>query len=85
MIKKANPPRQNDLNKVKSLSIITVTIVLFLSMTAALATDLPNSKDHPLIKRFAGSEIVGYDVKRFDDYSHLLLLLTLDEQSRTDS
>ena len=30
--------------------------------------DLPGAKDHPLLKRFGGSEIVGYDVKRFDTY-----------------
>ena len=31
-----------------------------------LAADLPGAKDHPLLKRFGGSEIVGYDVKRFE-------------------
>jgi outer membrane protein OmpA-like peptidoglycan-associated protein len=32
------------------------------------AADLPGSKDHPLLKRFGGSEIVAYEVKRFDTY-----------------
>jgi len=32
------------------------------------AQDLPAAKDHPLLKRFGGSEIVGYNVKRFDEY-----------------
>jgi outer membrane protein OmpA-like peptidoglycan-associated protein len=32
------------------------------------AADLPDAKDHPLLKRFAGSEIVGYEVKRFDEF-----------------
>jgi len=32
------------------------------------AADLPGSKDNPLLKRFAGSEIVGYQVKGFDEY-----------------
>lgn len=32
----------------------------------APAADLPEANDHPLVKRFAGSEIVGYDAKRFD-------------------
>jgi len=32
----------------------------------ALAQDMAGSKDHPLIKRFAGSSIVAYDVKQFD-------------------
>ncbi len=33
-----------------------------------LAADLEGAKDHPILKRFAGSEIVGYEVKRFEEY-----------------
>jgi OmpA-OmpF porin, OOP family len=33
----------------------------------AFAQDLGGSKDHPAIKRFAGSSIVTYDVNRFDE------------------
>jgi outer membrane protein OmpA-like peptidoglycan-associated protein len=47
-------------------------LLLFVAMAAhpapARAADLAGAKDHPLIKRFAGSEIVGYQVKRFDTY-----------------
>lgn len=32
----------------------------------ALAQDMAGAKDHPSIKRFAGSSIVAYDVKQFD-------------------
>ncbi len=42
--------------------------LLTLGSMAALAADLPGSKDHPLLKRFAGSEIVGYESKRFESY-----------------
>ncbi len=49
--------------------MIAITSTIAFSALTAWAADLPNSKDHPLIKRFAGSEIVGYDVKRFDEYS----------------
>ena len=35
---------------------------------SAWAADLPGSKDHPLLKRFRGSEIVAYEVKRFDTF-----------------
>jgi OOP family OmpA-OmpF porin len=31
-----------------------------------LAQDLAGARDHPLIKRFAGSSIVAYDLKQFD-------------------
>lgn len=43
-------------------------ILLGLLCAPAWAADLPGGKDHPLLKRFAGSEIVGYDAKRFDTY-----------------
>jgi outer membrane protein OmpA-like peptidoglycan-associated protein len=42
--------------------------LMLLPVLTAWAADLPGSKDHPLLKRFGGSEIVGYDVKRFDEY-----------------
>ena len=32
----------------------------------AMAQDMAGAKDHPLVKRFAGSSIVAYDVKQFD-------------------
>lgn len=50
-------------------TLIMVTAVSFFYTTATWAADLPNSKDHPLLKRFGGSVIVGYDIKRFDEYS----------------
>jgi len=43
-------------------------IVFFCSAMDLSAADLPGSKDNPLLKRFAGSEIVGYQVKNFDEY-----------------
>ena len=33
---------------------------------AAAAQDMPGSKDHPLVKRFGGSTLVGYEVRNFD-------------------
>jgi len=35
---------------------------------SAFAQDLAGAKDHALVKRFAGSTIVAYDQKRFDEY-----------------
>lgn len=50
-------------------------VLVFLTALAALvlggparAQDMPGAKDHPLLKRFAGSTLVGYDHKRFDEY-----------------
>ena len=49
------------------LALIGVA-VMSLFAVAGWAADLPGSGDHPLLKRFGGAEIVGYDVKRFDEY-----------------
>jgi OmpA-OmpF porin, OOP family len=40
---------------------------LFLSVSAAAAQDIPNSKDHPSVSRYADSQIIGYDFRKFDE------------------
>ncbi len=54
----------------KSLRAILLFFFIFaaLPFRGAVAVDLAGSKDNPLLRRFAGSEIVGYQVKRFDAY-----------------
>jgi len=42
--------------------------MLTTSNAFAQGEDVEGSKDHPLISRFAGSTIVYYDVKQFDEY-----------------
>jgi len=42
--------------------------MLTTSIAFAQKEDVEGSKDHPLISRFAGSTIVYYDVKQFDEY-----------------
>lgn len=42
------------------------SLVVSLACGLAAAQDMPGAKDHPLIKRYAGSSIVAYDVKQFD-------------------
>ena len=49
--------------------LVLSLLVLSLGLLPLRAADLPEAKDHPLIKRFGGSEIVGYDLKRFDRYT----------------
>lgn len=45
--------------------------ILFLTPSALFsqAKDVPNSQDHPVVSRFAGSVIKFYDTKIFDAYS----------------
>ncbi|RPI26668.1 MAG: flagellar motor protein MotB [Acidobacteria bacterium] len=47
--------------------LIFLALIPLLSLDTRSA-DLPGSQDHPLIKRFGGSEIVGYDSKQFDAF-----------------
>jgi outer membrane protein OmpA-like peptidoglycan-associated protein len=49
------------------LLLIPIIALGFLNFNV-LAADLAGAKDHPLLKRFGGSEIVGYEVKRFDEF-----------------
>ena len=52
----------------KTILLLLFFIVTVLPFRDAGAADIAGSKDHPLLRRFAGSEIVGYQVKRFDAY-----------------
>jgi len=53
----------------KTIGMAVLLLVSAIGPLPAWAADLPEAKDHPLIKRFGGSEIVGYDLKRFDRYT----------------
>lgn len=59
------------LRRIACASVIVLlggAVLSWIPNTCAEGADLPGSKDHPILKRFAGSEIVGYDVKRFDTF-----------------
>ena len=42
------------------------SLVCGMALAQAQTQDMTGAKDHPAIKRFAGSSIVAYDVKQFD-------------------
>lgn len=52
----------------KCPGIAILFVASFLSLSSLEGADLVGARDYPLLKRFGGSEIVGYDVKRFDEY-----------------
>lgn len=52
--------------RIKAVGAVLVVCSGLLVPQAATAQDLAGVKDHPAIKRFAGSVIVAYDKKRFD-------------------
>lgn len=43
-------------------------VFLLLVALSAQGADLPGSKDPPDMKRYAGSEIIGYRAPKFDEY-----------------
>lgn len=43
-------------------------LAVFWSVKPLFAADIPGSKDSPLLKRFVGSAIIGYQAKSFDEY-----------------
>jgi outer membrane protein OmpA-like peptidoglycan-associated protein len=52
---------------------LTWGISLSLCLLAGLAygQDIAGSRDHPLVSRYAGSGIIGYDEREFDEYALL--------------
>lgn len=50
-----------------SMALIAGAITLLFSATPALGADIPQSKDNPVVSRFAGSTIVGYQQTSFDE------------------
>lgn len=60
-------------------TVAGIVVVLFgLSPRAALAqlSDVKGSKDHPMVSRYAGSVIIGYDFRKFDEFVIPLGVLT---------
>ena len=51
------------------LLFLTLALCTFGSTVDAQAQDSSGSKDHPLVTRYAGSVIDGYEVKDFDEYT----------------
>ena len=54
---------------VTSLNVWTALLLLVVGAAAVAAqgADLSESKDHPAISRYAGSVIIGYDFRKFDE------------------
>lgn len=53
-------------NTCSRLSVVCVLAVI--SAGTVVAQDAPDSSDHPVVSRYAGSVIDGYEVKDFDDF-----------------
>jgi OmpA-OmpF porin, OOP family len=53
-------------------SVLTLAVGLASLMSTASAvaqlSDVKGSKDHPMVSRYAGSVIIGYDFRKFDEF-----------------
>lgn len=47
------------------IALVALSIVLLTSIGAS-AQDMAGSRDHPAVKRFGGSTLIGYEVRNFD-------------------
>lgn len=52
-------------------ALLATAAAVLLICGAALAADVPDSRDSPLLKRYEGSEIIGYDSREFGHF-HLV-------------
>ena len=53
----------------RTLRIVLAAAAAVISSLAAHAADVPGSKDHPVVSRYAGSDILKYETKDFDSFS----------------
>ncbi len=55
----------------RSITVLIGLLLLFLILGGipVIAEDIPGSQDHPLLKRYNGSDIIKYDRKSFDTYT----------------
>lgn len=61
---------------------VTLFTLLPLSPTRAQLTDAKGSKDTPLVKRYEGSTIIGYDDRKFDEFDLVLGPLRADDRGK---
>lgn len=47
---------------------VVTLVMLAAPPTFAQLRDLPEGQDHPIVSRFAGSVIIGYDARNFDEF-----------------
>ena len=55
----------------KSSNVLSATLaasLAFSTIFTAQASDAPGSEDHPMVTRYTGSEIDGYEVKGYDSF-----------------
>jgi OmpA-OmpF porin, OOP family len=69
-------------NVLRRCRTIVFTATLLLSVGAAAQTEVAGAKDFPLIKRYEGSRLIGYDSRSFDTVKLLLGKLKLGDNGQ---
>ena len=63
---------------------IALILLALLITPAGFAEEVEGSKDHPMVSRYEGSSIVGYDFREFDSYEILLGKVKRDPENPSD-
>ena len=51
-----------------SAPIAVILVAFSTSVALAQVSDVKGSKDHPMVSRYAGSIVIGYDFRKFDEF-----------------
>ena len=51
-----------------SAAIAVILVAFSTSVALAQVSDVKGSKDHPMVSRYAGSIVIGYDFRKFDEF-----------------
>ena len=64
--------KENNIALKTRVSLMTALLALWLAppVTLAQQSDSPGSEDHPMVTRYEGSFIDGYEIQEFDDINH---------------
>ncbi len=69
----------------REIVLLLAAFVCIARNSPAQQTDIKGSRDHPLIPRYAGSSIIGYDAREFGELTLALGKVVADERSQGSS
>jgi outer membrane protein OmpA-like peptidoglycan-associated protein len=64
------------------LAALLVIVTILLPLPAIAQPEVAGARDFPLIKRYEGSRLIGYDVRSFDSFKLLLGKLKIDDNGQ---
>ncbi len=59
---------KNFLTKIINVFLLIVVVSILFNITPVIAADASNAKDHPLVSRYEGSEIINYQQETFTEF-----------------